>query len=49
MGRARDLLGIGPELNKNEGPKLGIGPESILRARDWLRIKIFGLDPSLIV
>ena len=32
----------------NEGPKLGIGPGSMFRARDQLRIKILGLNPSLV-
>ena len=43
-----DRIGIGPGSNYNEGPKLGIGPGLIFRARDWIGIKILGIDPSLV-
>ena len=49
MARARDRPGISLGSNYKEGPKLGIGPGSMFRDRDWLRIKILGLDPSLVV
>ena len=42
-----DWIGIGPGSNYNEGPKLGIGPGLMFRARDWIRIEILGIDPSL--
>ena len=42
-----DRIGIGPGSIYNEGPKLGIGPRSMFRARDWIGIEILGIDPSL--
>ena len=43
-----DRIGIGPGSNHNEGPKLGIGPGLMFRARDRIGIKILGIDPSLL-
>ena len=43
-----DWIGISPGLNYNEGPKLWIGPGLMFRARDWIGIKFFWIDPSLI-
>ena len=42
-----DRIGIGPGSNHNEGPKLGIGPGLMFRARDRIGIEILGIDPSL--
>ena len=50
MGRVgiKDQIWISPGLSHNEGPKLRIGPGSMFRARDWIGIKILGIDPSLL-
>ena len=48
MGRDRGSDRDRPGSNYNEGPKIGIGPGSIFRARDQIGTKILGIDPSLI-